>query len=71
VQLESIPFFFAKSSSFVEKRIVQKLVTEEIRFNERAVVQVLTSVQHCGYEICHLYCVCDGDATEQRVITTF
>jgi len=49
VQLESVSFFFGESGAFVEQRIVQKLVTVEIGFNERAVARVLTSVQHCGY----------------------
>src|SRR5262249_17016599 len=48
VQLESVSFLVGKSGSFVEQRIVQKLVTEKVCFNERAVGRVLPSVQYCG-----------------------
>jgi hypothetical protein len=44
VQLESVSFFVGKSRSLVEQRIVQKLVTEKIGFDERAVGRTLLSV---------------------------
>jgi hypothetical protein len=37
VQLESVSFLLGESSSFIEQRIVQKLVTEKSSLNERTV----------------------------------
>jgi hypothetical protein len=44
VQLESVSFLVGKSRSFVEQRIVQQLITEQIGFNKPAVGRVLPSV---------------------------
>jgi hypothetical protein len=44
VQFESVSFLVGKGRSLVEQRIVQKLVTEKIGFNERAVGRTLPSV---------------------------
>jgi hypothetical protein len=44
MQVESVSLLVGKSRSLVEQRIVEKLVTEKIGFNERAVGRVLPSV---------------------------
>jgi len=44
VQVESVSLLVSKSCSFVEQRIVQQLITEEVGFNEPTVGRVLPSV---------------------------
>src|SRR6516164_1399008 len=47
VQFESVSFLLGESSSFIEQRIVQKLVAEQARFNEPTLGQGLRPTQHC------------------------
>jgi hypothetical protein len=44
VQLESVSFFFGKSGSFVQQRIVQKLVTEETSLDNWTARRAMPSV---------------------------
>src|SRR5262249_23166789 len=44
VQVESVSLLVGKSRSFVEQRIVQQLITEQIGFNKPAAGRVLPSV---------------------------
>jgi len=44
MQVESVSFLVGKSRSLVEQWVVQKVVTEEVGFNERPVGRTLPSV---------------------------
>jgi hypothetical protein len=44
MQVESVSLLVGKSRSFVEQWVVEKLVTEEVGFNEGAVGRTLPSV---------------------------